>query len=265
MAQPTVVSAYYPIPSKFPVEKYLDWMIGFWPRIKCALVFFTDPVLAPIFQDMLKGREGPTRIIGVPFHELAAFKKLSAEVWTYTRAIDPEQLRHSAELYAIWYEKKEFIARAIDANPFGSDHFVWCDAGICRRPEWVDFLQGFPKREFIPPAGRMLILRIAPFEEQDARPDKNGIMGNFGERVSVGGGILASDIAGWKSCSKAYDAMLMRYYFADRFIGKDQNIIASMIIENPELAVLIDPPTEMNTIDRWFYLLFFLTGAHPPC
>ena len=225
-------------------------MIGFWPRIKCALVFFTDPVLVPIFQDMLKGREGPTHIIGVPFHELTAFKKLSAEVWSYTRAIDPEQLRHSAELYAIWYEKKEFIARAIEANPFGSDHFVWCDAGICRRPEWVDYLQGFPKREFIPPAGRMLILRIAPFEAQDAQPDKNGIMGNFGERVSVGGGILASDIAGWKSWSKAYDAMLMRYYLADRFIGKDQNIMASMILERPDSVYLVDRSPANSSMQR---------------
>ena len=265
MAQATVVTAYYPIPSKFPVEKYLDWMIRFWPKTSCALIFFTDPLLVPIIQDMLKDRKGPTRILGTPFNDLSAFKKLCGDTWVYTHGMDPERCRHSPELYAIWYEKKEFILRAIEANPFGSDHFVWCDAGICRRAEWLEHLHAFPKREMIPPGGRMLLLRIAAFEEADFLPDKDGIMGNFGERVSIGGGVLAADIEGWKSWSKAYDAMLMRYYLAGRFIGKDQNIIASMILENPDLGFVVDPPPTMNTIDRWFYLLFFLASAHPPC
>jgi hypothetical protein len=265
MVQPTVVTAYYPIPSKFPIEKYLGWMMHFWPKTNCPLIFFTDPGIVPLFQDMLKGRKGLTQVIGLPFNELSAFKKLCPEAWIRTRANDPENTRHTPELYAIWYEKKEFILRAIEKNPFGSQHFVWCDAGICRNPGWVERLQEFPKRDMIPPQGRMLLLRIAPFNETDYFPDKNGIAGNFGERVSIGGGVLAADIKGWISWSKAYDAMLMRYYLANRFIGKDQNIIASMIIENPEIAFIIDPPPTMNIIDRWFYLLFFLAAAPPPC
>jgi hypothetical protein len=265
MAQPTVVTAYYPIPSKFPIDNYIGWMTAFWPKTECPLIFFTDPALVPHTHDMLKDRKGPTRVIGLAFNELSAFKKLCPEVWIHTHSKDPERLTHSPELYAIWYEKKEFVLRAIELNPFGSDQFVWCDAGICRRQEWAEHLRSFPKREMIPPVGRMLLLRIDPFNAADKQPDKHGIMGEFTKRATVGGGILAADIQGWISWSKAYDTMLMRYYLADRFIGKDQNIVGSMILEQADLAFIVDPCSSMNTIDRWFYLLFFLAGARPPC
>jgi hypothetical protein len=257
MAQPTVVSAYYPIPSKFSIEKYLEWMIHFWPKTTFPLVFFTDPQIVPQFELMFKDRGGPTRVIGLAFGELAAFQKLSPKVWMDTRKLDPEQQKHSAELYALWYEKKEFVLRTIQLNPFGSDRFVWCDAGIARYPDWFQYLNYFPRREMIP-ADKMLVLRIAPFE---GAVDKHGIPGNFKEEVTVGGGILAADVSGWISWSKAYDAMLMKYYLADRFIGKDQNIMASVILKNPQLAVMVDPSEKLNVIQRWFYLLFFLGGV----
>jgi len=257
---PTVVSAYYPIPSKFKIDVYIKWMVQFWPKTQCPLVFFTEPSIVPQIEELLKGR-GKTLVVGVPFRELAAFTKLSPMVWGHTQGLDPEREKHSPELYAVWYEKKEFVLRAIEMNPFGSDRFVWCDAGIGRNPEWLDKMQAFPAREIVP-CGKMLVLQIAPFKDGDEIPDAHGIRGNFGERVTVGGGILASDVAGWKSWSKAYDAMLMRYYLAERFIGKDQTIMASMILENPELAMVIKTPEVLNSIQKWFYLLLFLAGVH---
>jgi hypothetical protein len=257
MAAPTVVSAYYPIPSKFKPDKYLEWIMAFWPKISCPLIFFTDPAIAPKFEELLRGR-GPTAVIGLPFHELSAFQKLSPMAWAEAHLIDHERDKHSPELYAIWYEKKEFVARAIEMNPFGSDHFVWCDAGICRFPEWIPQLQAFPRREAIP-TGAVLALRISPFDQPMCA---DGIRGDFTLGSSVGGGILAADKTGWKLWSKAYDEMLLRFCLAGRFIGKDQNIMGSMILERPELALIVDPPAAMSSIQRWFYLLFYLSGVH---
>jgi hypothetical protein len=260
MAAATVVSAYYPIRSKFEPGKYVEWMSKIWPNTSCALIFFTDPALVSQMEGLFAARPGPTKVIGVPFSELSAFQKLSPKLWLQTREDDPEKDKHSAELYAIWYEKKEFVLRAIELNPFNSEHFVWCDAGICRYPEWVPHIQAFPRREMIP-ADKMLVLRVGPFNEASHEKDAYGVRGDFKDCVSVGGGILATAAPTWKLWSKAYDAMLMRYYLAGRFVGKDQNIMASMILENPNLVVLIDPPPVMNTIQRWFYLLFFLAGV----
>jgi hypothetical protein len=255
--QPTVVSAYYPIKSKFGVDKYLEWMKGFWPKTRHPLVFFTDPAIVPQIKDMLKARPGPTEVVGLPFRELAAFTKIPASIWETTQRIDPEKC-HSPELYAIWYEKKEFVLRAIAINPFGSEHFVWCDAGICRYPEWVEHLGAFPRREMVP-EGRMLVLRINPFSSAD--PDAHGIRGNFESVTTVGGGILAADIKGWQEWSRAYDEMFVRYIHAGRFVGKDQNIMASMILERPDSVFLIDPSPAMNSMQRWFYLLFYLASV----
>ena len=257
---PTVVSAYYPIKSKFGMEKYAEWIQGFWPKTQCPLIFFTDPSISPQFEQLFKDRQAPTKVIGLPFDRLAAFRKLSPSVWHDTHQIDHERDRHSPELYAVWYEKKEFVLRAIELNPFGSEHFVWCDAGICRYPDWTAQLQAFPRHETIP-TGKMLVLRINPFDSQPPPPDKHGIRGDFTQGASVGGGILASDISGWREWNKHYDAMLMRYLLAGRFIGKDQNIMASMILERPDSVVLVDPPPVMNSVQLWFYLLFYLAGV----
>ena len=103
----------------------------------------------------------------------------------------------------------------------------------------------------------MAVLRINPFEGKV----KDGIPGWFDKVTSVGGGILAGEKETWSIWSKAYDDMLMKYILAGSFIGKDQNIIASMILDRPELAVLIDPPDAMESGQIWFYLLFFLAGV----
>jgi hypothetical protein len=178
-------------------------------------------------------------------------------MWQETAGLDKES-GHSIELYAIWYEKKEFVLRAMERNPFSSDRFVWCDAGICRYPDWVDKLGGFPQRDLIP-QGKMLILEIDPLRPENCRIE-GGIPGRFDGTATFGGGILASDKEGWIRWSKAYDAMLVRYHLAGRFVGKDQNIMASVLLESPETAVVVKRPSCLGPIGGWFYLLLFLAG-----
>ena len=254
---PTVVTAYYPIQSKFSVKEYMKWIIEFWPRVPCALVFYTEPGLVSMFEEIFANRER-TKVIGIPFCSLAANQKLGYRVWEQTRALDKE-VAHTPQLYALWYEKKEFILRTIEANPFCSDTFVWCDAGIGRVPEFIPNLQRFPLRGLIP-RGKMLILEIDPLKKDDCGVDEWGIPGRFDDTATFGGGILASDKEGWLRWSKTYDAMLARYHLAGRFIGKDQNIMASMILEEPNLAAIVQRPPSLGPIVGWFYLLLFLSG-----
>jgi glycosyltransferase involved in cell wall biosynthesis len=257
LLKPTVVTAYYPIPSKYKIDKYIKWILDFWPNVPCNLVFYTEIQLVEIFERAFHGRPN-TRVIGLPFTSLSAFTKLSQQVWIDTKVLDTEG-GHTPELYALWYEKKEFVLRAITLNPFKSKEFVWCDAGIGRYPEWIPKIQGFPASHLVP-RGRMLLLEIDPLQPEDYVADEYGICGKFGTRATFGGGILASDIDGWTRWSKAYDAMLMRHYLLNRFIGKDQNIMASMALENPGLVTIVKRPVSLGPIAGWFYLLFFLAG-----
>jgi len=259
IGRPTVVTAYYPIQSKFSIKQYLDWITGFWPKIECPLVFYTDPNLVAVFEKLFAHRIH-TKVVGLPFSSLSAFKKLSYKVWVSTKCLDKET-SHTPELYALWYEKKEFVLRTIESNPFCSDRFVWCDAGIGRIPEITSAVQRFPMRERIP-QGKMLVLEIDPLKQEDCAKDEWGIPGNFEKAATFGGGILASDAEGWIRWSKAYDAMLMRYHLAGRFIGKDQNIMASMILEQPGIVNSVRRPAALGPIAGWFYLLLFLSGAN---
>jgi hypothetical protein len=253
----TVVTAYYPVKSKHTVDKYLEWIRQFWPVVPCNLVFFTDPNLVKPVQQILEGRPGGTVVAGVPFQELTAFQALSPAIWQLTAAKDPEREIHTPELYALWYEKKEFVRRAIEMNPFGSEVFVWCDAGICRHKEYSAPLRNFPLAPLVP-RGKMLVLQVDPFQSSDWAPKEDGIPGEFLRRNSVGGGILASDRVGWSKWSAAYDTMFMRYWSAGRFVGKDQNIMASMILENKGLHEVVAAPDDFPQPLKWFYLLFYL-------
>jgi glycosyltransferase involved in cell wall biosynthesis len=255
-SRPTVVSAYYPIASKNTSEQYMKWIEGFWPNMQCNLVFYTEPHLVSKFQEMFAGKRAV--VVGLAFSELNAFRKLPASVWKDACALDTER-NHSAELYALWYEKKEFVLRTIQANPFQSSKFVWCDAGIGRFPSWIRNIQGFPDETRIP-LNRMVVLQIDPFQGEDSICGTDGIYGNFGTRSTVGGGILASGAEGWSLWSRAYDAVLLKYLGAGRFIGKDQNIMASVILEYPSLALTIQRPTPLGPIAGWFYLLIYLAG-----
>lgn len=252
---PTVVSAYYPIASKNSSEQYMKWIEGFWPNMQCQLVFYTEPELAPRFREIFTGKKAV--VVGLPFSELNAFRKIPASVWKDACALDTEQ-NHSAELYALWYEKKEFVLRTIQTNPFHSSKFVWCDAGIGRFPGWIQSIQGFPDETRIP-LDKMVVLHIDPFQVTDGR-GADDICGDFGTRSTVGGGILASGVEGWSIWSKAYDAVLLKYLRAGRFIGKDQNIMASVILEYPGLTVPIQRPTSLGPVAGWFYLLIYLAG-----
>jgi glycosyltransferase involved in cell wall biosynthesis len=253
----TVVTAYYPVRSKYSIEQYLGWILSFWPKTQCCLIFYTDPQFVSIFERAFMSRTS-VRVVGLPFSSLSAFTKLSYKVWATARLLDKEPT-HTPELYALWYEKKECVLRTIESNPFCSDRFVWCDAGIGRYPELAVALERFPVRERIP-QGRMLVLEIDPLRQEDCHRDAWGIPGMFDAVATFGGGVLASDAEGWMRWSSAYDAMLMRYHLAGRFIGKDQNIFASMLLEQPDLALTVRRPSVLGPIVGWFYLLLFLSG-----
>ena len=214
-------------------------------------MFFCPPEVAGPLENILAGRSGPTKVWPLPFSELAAFQRLCPALWLSSWLQDPEKEIHTPELYTIWFEKKEFVRRVIEANPFGSETFVWCDAGICRFPEWVPALRSFPQAERIP-RGAMLALQIQSFEVED-RPAS--FTGN-----RIGGGVLASDAAGWSAWYKAYDAMFMQMYLDGHFIGKDQTIMASCILNNPGLAELVPPFEALSPLQQWFSLLFYLAA-----
>lgn len=244
----TVVSAYYPVKSKYSVEDYLKWL-EIWKHIPCNLVFFTTSDLIEKIEIIRCTHKDKTKIICLPFFELEAFKRYGIELWINEKTKDHESY-HTPELYALWYEKKEFVKKAIDLNYFNTSKFVWCDAGICRHNEWIPELKNFPRSDRISNS-KFNVLRITDFENET----------DFQKINCVGGGILAASKEVWLEYYSKYDAMLKTYLEKNKFVGKDQSIIASMIQEDKEFFELIPIINEFKESGYfcWFSLLFYFS------
>jgi len=244
----TLVSAYYPIKSKNSVEDYLKWL-EVWREIPCNLVFFTTPELVPYIENLRKDYLFKTKVIGISFNNLEGLKRYGSELWIDQRNKDHEQ-NHTPELYVLWYEKKEFVKKAIDLNVFNTSKFVWCDSGICRSTSWISKLKSFPRSDKIL-EDKFMVLRITDFEKEN----------DDYQRINcVGGGVLAATKDVWLNYYNKYDLMLKTYLDNNKFIGKDQSIIASMIVKEPEFFELtpIHPALTDGTL-CWYSLLFYLT------
>jgi hypothetical protein len=242
----TIVSAYFPMKSKFSETHYLEWL-QFWKTVDCNLVFFTTKDFAPIIEDIRKSKKEKTHIITMDLNDCVAFQKYGSEFWINQKLLDHEQY-HTPSLYAIWYEKKEFVRKAINRNPFSSEKFVWCDAGICRNPQWIDHTKSFANGLRIP-NDKFLVLRITDFEMEP----------NLQHINCVGGGILAATKEKWITFADNYDIVMKEFIEQNKFVGKDQTIIATMYLRNKEFFRLIPPYKNLNSFDMWFSLLFYLS------
>ena len=244
----TVVSAYYTLDSKNSEETYKKWIRAFLESCGSYLVFFTEPKHLDFITECRGAYVDKTKIILLDKSEWTASTKFADEFWQAQHKIDPERrkVNHSPELYKIWYEKKEFVLRAIELNPFQHTDFVWTDAG-CVRSEPPPPLTHYPNPNKIP-TDRMLLLNIEPFLEGDT---------DFKNVNRIGGTILAASAPTWRTWSEKYDSVLESYVKANRFVGKDQSIMASITMEAPELISLVKP--QDSTVSKWFYLLIYLT------
>lgn len=244
----TVVSAYYPVKSKNSVSDYLKWL-EFWRFIPCKLVFFTTQDYVSVIENIRSNFKEKTKIIVLEFNELEAIKRYTYDFWSQQYSKDHETY-HTPELYILWYEKKEFVKKAIDLNFFNTSKFVWCDAGICRHHEWIPQLVQFPRSDKID-SNKFNVLRITEFESES----------DFQKINCVGGGVLAASKQVWKDYYPKYDSMIESYIEQNKFVGKDQSIIASMIQKEPHFFNLI-PIIDMfkdNGYTCWFSLLFYFS------
>lgn len=248
MCDVTVVTAFFPMKSKFPLTQYLQWIKPFWSSVDCNLVIFTTEELVPFFEDIRSKFLTKTRIVPMNFQDCNAYNKYSKEFWLYQETIDHETC-HSSDLYAVWYEKKEFVLKAIEKDYFHNSKYIWMDAGICRSNSWIPFIKRFYSNTI--PEDKFLIMKITDFETIDDLTKKN----------SVGGGILAGTVEKWIQFSEKYDCMVQKFVKENRFVGKDQTLIATMYKEDPNFFKMITKPESFDNDMVWFVLLFYLACA----
>jgi hypothetical protein len=256
----TIVTAYYPIRSKFTKDKYLEWGKTFL-KLKSPIVIFTEEHLISELSS-LRGNF-PIKFISLPFEELDTWK-LYKDKWVQNHTIDPENSYHTPELYAIWAQKAFFVEMAIKSNYFNTNYFFWCDFGAFRDENIdVSILNSFPTTTYFTDH-KLLLQSVGDLTDAEKNIKNDGI---YGERISnmwndirlVGGLWGGSSIAclRWK---EAYQTMLEKYFIKGRFAGKDQIVMLSTYLENPTLATVIKPT--INYINNWFFFQYILSNQN---
>jgi len=272
----TVVTAFYPLKSKHGIEKYIEWINNFC-NIQCSLVVFTDEQFAPIFQTLRRGL--PTKIIVKPFNSYEMTSPAMMSLWTKHHAMDPEAATHNPALYAVWAMKQECVALTIHDNPFGTDWFAWCDAGIHRdacpaypfHTGWFNwhnpeiypgtskhpYYVQFPlKADTLCRSGAIGFLEVHRIPDSFVT-DPSGPAPNF----SLGGGVIVGDRVAWSTFCPAYKAMLQRMDARGEFIGKDQTVFFRMLTERMMPFQLFQP--QNVPVDPWMQLPCILAGTIP--
>jgi hypothetical protein len=251
----TVVSAYYTMKSRTDDDTYKQRMRLFLENIPCHLIFFTDESLVDFVKDCRKKFQDRTIVMPINRIDWVANIKFTDAFWKTQHEKNPEKDLHSTDLYKMWYEKKEFVLTAIELNPFEHDDFIWMDAGIIREDNIIPLIKdNFPVASRIP-TDRILLLNVNPFLAEDEEV-KNNIMGDFTKKDRIAAGIIAGCSDVWLKWSDIYDTTVERYIKADMFIGKEQSIMSTIVLENKNLVSLIKPPKNFSR--KWFYSLIYI-------
>ena len=251
----TVVSAYYEMPSKHSIEQYKIWIRAFLEAIPCYLVFFTEEPYKEFIEDCRRDYKDRTTIIIL---ERSKWKANSfGEVFWEKQfeKCEEKPLHKSSELLKVWYEKKEFVKRAIELNPFNHEDFVWTDAGFLgRRPEIINLIKEYPNTNRIP-INKILMLNYWPFTLKD-NTEIYGIIGGGSGKPRIQGAIIAAHKDIWFKYDILYDSMIQKYIKADLYIGMDQSVMASIVLNHKDLVSLL----ELKPIcpEMWFYLGLWL-------
>jgi teichuronic acid biosynthesis glycosyltransferase TuaG len=266
----TIVSCYYSIKSKFPSIKYIEWMNNFL-SLECNLVIYTDKESESIIRSIRarKGLMDRTAIIIKPIEDWTMYPYRDAYLHSHT--IDTENDIHSPELYMLWNEKTFFVNDAIKLNPFHSQWFFWSDIGCMRYKEMFKDVQGYPNpyRVLDLPSHKFILSSIIPFSKEDSMKDgyspipylfrNRTVDKSCGNVVRIQGGFFGGHISQWSKWTSLFSSMFAEFVRTKTFIGKDQYIMASVFLNNPNDFHLFQA-TDNNIIrDPWFDFLYRLS------
>lgn len=248
-AKATIVTAYFKLEkSKASHAKYLGWMRNML-IIDNPMVIFCDESSVLLIERLreLAGHADKTRVIVTRFEDFYCYRYI--DVFEKHMDIDHERAIHSVELYLIWNEKSNFLRRAIEANPFSSEKFVWCDIGCFRRPN-TEFVK-WPNPDRVTD-NKITLMVVEPFTEDEMRTD----LPLFQYKNRISASIFAGDKETLIRWHQIYYGMLEHYIQIGRFIGKDQSIMNNVYLVNRDMCELVR--YQVGRGDIWFYLQYHL-------
>ena len=227
----TVVTAFYPLKSsKHSIGNYRAWIQNFC-KIPCSMVIFTTEQYALELHHWRREFLDRTHIIVKALDSFAMTCPSMMRFWEKQVALDSEN--GSAELYAIWALKQEFVRIAINQNRFQSKWFSWCDIGIQRYSSLHNFYLSFPSDiERLCAPGRMGFLEVDKIPQKilDDWDESKPTEYPFPE-ISIGSGCIVGDAESWNKFGEEYKDMLKEFAIRGWFAGKETKIFFAILME----------------------------------
>lgn len=250
----TIVTAYYRFTSKHTHDKYEKWMDNFLKFVATPIVVFSDENSSKyVFE-----RRGnlPMRLIIKPISEWYVYKYL--ELWKKHLLMDHEHY-HNINLYMIWNEKTNFVKEAIDKNYFNTEYFLWCDVGCFR----FDQQKRMIPYSYWPHVNRfkkdkLTVLSVVPFNRDEKIILGNGLTPSFKYVNRIGGTMFGGHKDVVMKWHKLYYDHLELYFQHNYFAGKDQSVMATVVVKYPELFDVVQSPPGFVEDKQWFYLQPYL-------
>lgn len=254
----TVVSAFYDIdiPSGLSLDTRKANFRAFLENCDCKLVLFTSSDLADELASYREGYEERTRVIVLGTDAWTAVTKFKPRLWEDQVKQNPDYRNsHVAEEFQFGFEKKEFVLKAIEMNPFSSDDFVWVDPNLFVEKKLMSYFSSFPNADEIP-TDRILVLNLEPFKADDFA------VSSLKGKPRVNNLVLAGSANAWKEFSKLYDLIFAQKLRVFAFVGDDIAILSSMILHKSNQFCLVKPVSTEIEVDRQYSL--FLILSHLP-
>lgn len=236
----TLVTAYYPLKSKYSAGTYQEWIANFLSLTDC-MVIYTSPDMVSTFSDIRAKNNLQNRTIIVdsaPLHTVPLVSQYSTSFWQQQLTLDPEKRVHqSYHLFWIWIAKTWFVYDvATQRNPFGSQYFVWMDMG-CFRNKRYNGKQILQKAPDVIPRDRVLFLAHhatnpppSPWWTEKTT-DK--------EHFYHSGTIMAGTAHSWMTLYEAHKQTLRGFTKRHLFIGDDQVVMQGTCLQHPKLCAYI--------------------------
>ena len=253
----TIISAYYKIRSKHSHEEYVEWMTNFL-TIKDCIVVFVHPEQESIIRE-LRPPEYPLIIITFEIDSFLMSSLVSIEEWKQQEEKDPEQdIGHNRDLYKVWNEKTNMMKIASEQNPFSSSYFIWMDIGSVRESDrnHQQMVKNIPKEKGI------LLLLVKEFTDEEIVLVEGKSLAELSDiEARIGGGAIGGDKQSLEIWHKAFYKTIRSYLDEGKFIGKDQNLMATTCLESDMCLLVHGHGDEDNGIPNpWFMMQPWLRG-----
>ena len=242
-----IITAYFKIPSKKPHDWYFPYLLNFVKNVRGNVIFFTT-------QDVIDelNTECPNiQFIISKVEEFVAFERFGVEFWDRQYSRDCERY-HSPQLGAIWYEKKQFVLKAIELiekQIVSTDNiYIWCDAGCVRDKESSLALLSFGKRNINLNDNKLHLQQVGFPQQTQFYFHIRGVDG-------LACAIMAGNKEAWIEYDKLYDMVLTEYDRNGVCGISDQYITLSCVDRNLNLFTLY---TDTTIINKWFKFLEIL-------